>query len=530
MKKAVMFLVILTVLASIATLVEAQAPNPGSGTSYGAVQNVDSTGAANFRQEFYDQDGNLDAYREKTNVAYGDTMGLTTNQTTDAPLNTELPMGWVGSSVVASDREAAAVVLINYIGGSIGPDGLTSADYSGVLTPGSDNFCPSVGKRNEEDTTIVVMNTSDQQVTDVEISFKDRNGADVGTPMTGITIPAKAQKTFNLFNPAFNLPDRFLGAARVRSPGGTPLAVVAVTHWGPGSTAFGSFAYNCQSSDAGATVLYAPKVMRRNPNGNPTGQWLDSTGIIVVNTEGTAATARVEFYDRDGNFGGVFTDTIPAFSARGYNTEYVGNADPNVINGLIGTGTTAAPRWLGSAVVKSVTGQRLVGVVKQAYEIDKWAGGYNMLSDANAGTTWFFPLVYRRGFNRPWTDYVGLICQNVSATPVTPQVQFVDRRATATKCTASTTTCQFTDSTAMAQYVSHGYNTRYGGNQSATWFGDPNTGATGNTLGNNFIGAAYVTAGADIVCIQETWMEEMQDLANTWHTGGDANLNNVYGK
>jgi hypothetical protein len=278
--------------------------------------------------------------------------------------------------------------------------------------------------------------------------------------------------------------------------------------------------------------LYAPKVQRRKPDWFG-GNWFDSTGVVVVNTEAISATARVEYYDRAGAVSGVFTDTVPPFSARGYNTEYIGNADATVIQGLIGTGDATNPNWQGSAVVTSVGGQALVGVVKQGYEGELWAAGYNMLSDANAARNWFFPLVYRRGFNKPWTDYVGFICQNVSSTSVTPSVEYVDRRAAATKCTASTTTCAFTDATALAEFVSHGYNTRYGGNQTATWFGLTTGGGsgTGNNLQDNFIGAAFIDAGAggSIVCIQETWAEEVYD-GTVWHDGGDANLNNVYGR
>jgi len=504
--------------------VYAQAPDPGSATSFGAAQNVDSAGTAHMRQDFYDTEGNLDAYREK-DVGYGDTLGLTTNDTVSgAPLSAALPPGWVGSSVVSSDREAAAVVLVNYSGGALGTDGLTSADYAGTANPGSDIFCPSVGMRSAEATEITVMNTSGSNISDVSVSFTDRIGAAAGTAKTGESINAYAQKTYELFDSSFALSANFLGAARVQSTGGTPLAVVAVTHWGGGT-----FAYNCQPTDAAATALYAPKVMRRKPAW--LGAWLDSSGVVAVNTAGTQATARVEFYDRDGNASGVFTDTIPAYSAHGYNTEYYGQADHDVIDGLVGTGTAANPNWLGSAVIKSVGsgGEKLVAIVKQGYENDLWAAGYNMLSDADAHTDWFFPLVYRRGFSQPWTDYAGLICQNVTVSSVTPQVTFVDRRATATSCTASTTVCQFTDATSLGQYVSHGYNTRYGGAQTGTWFGDPAAGATGNTLNGNFIGAAFVTASTPIVCIQETWMEEMHD-GTAWQPGGDANLNNVYGK
>lgn len=511
---------LLTVLAAMTAVAYAQPPDPGTATSFGAVQNVEEGTQARFRQDFYDTSGNLDAYREKENVAYGDTMGLTTNQTSDAPLNTELPTGWQGSSVVSSDKEAAAVVLVQYLNGSIGSDGLTTADYAGIQDPGSDVFCPSVGMRDNEGTTLVVMNTSENPVSDVSISFKDRNGSDVGTAMTNINIPARSQKTYDLFNSSFSLPSDFLGSARVQSSGGTPLAVVALTDW---TVADGTFGYNCKPTSAGATRLYAPKVQRRKPTWF--GDWYDNTGVIVVNTEGSDATARVEFYDRDGNPSGVFTDTVPGYSARGYNTRYYGNADHDVIDDLTGSGTAANPNWQGSAVVTSVSGQKLVGVVKQAYDGNRWAGGYGMLSDADAGTDWFFPLTYRRGFRQNWTDWAGIICQNVSTSNVTPEVTFVNRKTGASS--------SFTDSSAFGQYVSHGYNTRYGGQQSASWFGDSTCGGNGcgNNLADNFLGAAFVSASDDIVCVQETWFAEIYDSGTgTWYTGGDSNLNNVYGK
>lgn len=516
MKKTLATILSLVMVLAIAGTAYAQAPTPGAGTSFGAVQNV-GTGPAVFRQEFYDGDGNLDAFREKPNVAVGDTMGLTTNQTTDAPLNVELPAGWVGSSVVSSDQEAAAVVLIQWTGGSIGTDGVTTADYVGEMNPGSDVFCPSVGKRAIEDSTIVVMNTSNAAINDVSITFKDRLGADVGTPMTGISIPANSQKTFNLYAAAFALPNDFLGAARVQSAGGAPLAVVATTHWGSAGGAYGTFAYNCAPTAAAADKLYAPKVQRRVFGTS----WFDASGIIVVNTEATAATVKVSFFDRTGAPSGDFEDTVPPFSARGYNTRYYGNAPAAVIDAMIGTGSAAAPSWQGSAVVESLTGQKIVGVVKQGYDTDMWAGGYNMLSAADAAQTWSFPLVYRRGFNKPWTDYVGIVCQNVSAGNIAPTLSFVDRRATATQCTA-TSPCVVNDAVPFGENITHGYNTRYGGNVAATWFA--------SSFEANFIGAATasITTG-QMVCIQETWAEEVF-AGGVWVNGGDANLNNSYGQ
>jgi hypothetical protein len=260
-------------------------------------------------------------------------------------------------------------------------------------------------------------------------------------------------------------------------------------------------------------------VQRRILNGN----WFDASGIIVVNTEATEAAVQVSFFDRSGAPGGVFTDTIPAYSARGYNTRYYGNAPSTVIDAMIGTGSAAAPNWQGGAVVESTSGHHIVGVVKQGYDTDMWAGGYNMLSDADAAQTWSFPLVYRRAFNKPWTDYIGIVCQNVSAGDITPALNFVDRRATATACTAGTTTCSFNDPAAFGQYITHGYNTRYGGfTGGADWFA--------TNFGANFIGAATasITSGS-MVCIQETWAEEIY-ANNVWVNGGDANLNNAYGQ
>ncbi len=517
MKKTFAAIFSLVMVLAIASSAYAQAPSPGSGTSYGAVQNV-GTGPATFQQDFYRPDGTLAASRQKANVAVGDTMGLTTNQTTDAPLNVELPAGWVGSSVVSSDQEAAAVVLVQWAGGLIGPDGVTTADYVGESNPGSDNFCPSVGKRANEDTTLVVMNTSGAAVTDVTISFKDRDGNNVGTPMSNVTIAANAQKSFNLYDAAFALPSDFLGAARVQSAGGTPLAVVALTHWGGAGGAYGTFAYNCAPTSAAATKLYAPKIQRRVFGTS----WFDASGIVVVNTEATPATVKVSYFDRAGNASGSFTDTVPAFSARGYNTRYYGNAPAAVIDAMIGGGTAAAPNWQGSAVVESTSGHKIVGVVKQGYDTNLWAGGYNMLSDADAAQKWSFPLVYRRDFGGPWVDYAGIICQNVGSGNIAPTLSYIDRRAEATKCTASTTTCSFTDATPFGQYITHGFNTRYGGNVADTWYS--------TNMAANFLGAATasITSGS-MVCIQETWAERLY-VNNTWVTGGDANLNNSYGQ
>jgi len=492
----------------------AQAPDPGQATSFGAVQNV-GTGPADFRQDFYGSDGTLVAFREQAGVAQGDSMGLTPNDNVDgAPLNVEVPAGFKGSSVVSSNETAAAVVLIQWSGGQIG-DGVTTADYVGEVNPGDDIFCPSVGNLANEDSTIVVMNTSDAAVDDVVISFKDRDGADAGTPITGVNIPAYSQKEFNLVEDA-TLPAGFLGAARVESAGGTPLAVVAVTHWGGAAGAYGSFAYNCAPTDAAATTVYAPKVQRRVFGGS----WFDASGIVVVNTEDTDATVEVGFYDRAGTVSGTFTDTVPAFSARGYNTRYVGNADADVIEGMIGDGTTDEPNWQGSAVVESLTGHKIVGVVKQGYDTQFWAAGYNMLSDADAAQEWSFPLVYRRGFSKPWTDYAGLICQNVSDVDIEPELSFVARSGD--QCTADDP-CKFTDPAPYGEFITHGFNTRYGGGIGADWFE--------TSMGEiQFLGAATASiASGQMVCIQETWAEEIF-VDGAFVDGGDANLNNAYGQ
>jgi hypothetical protein len=517
MKRILIVTLILVVALVVVSMTYAQAPDPGQATMFGAVQNV-GTEPATFKQDFYSRGETLVlvASREQANVAVGDSMGLTPHDNvTGAPLNFELPPGWIGSSVVSSSQPSAAVVLTQWVHSQIG-DGVTSADYVGEGGPGSDIFCPSVGKRNNEESTLVVMNASDSTIDDVSISFKDRDGNEVGIPMTDISIPAYSQKEFNLFAPVFDLPYYFLGAARVQSASGKPLAVVAITHWGSAEGAYGTFSYNCATTGASATRIYAPKVQRRILFGG----WFDASGVVVVNTEGADATVKVSYYDRAGNDSGTFTDTVPAYSARGYNTRYYGNADESVIDAMIGIGTVDEPNWQGSAVVESLTGQKIVGLVKQGYDTQLWAGGYNMLSDVDAARNWSFPLVYRRGFNGPWTDYVGIICQNVSDVSIAPTIAFVDRRPV-DKCTAAQP-CKFTDEEPYTQYITHGFNTRYGGAVAGAWFADE--------MEDNFLGAATatITGEGKMVCIQETWAEEVYS-DGVWIMGGDANLNNAYG-
>jgi hypothetical protein len=122
-----------------------------------------------------------------------------------------------------------------------------------------------------------------------------------------------------------------------------------------------------------------------------------------------------------------------------------------------------------------------------------------------------------------WVDYIGVICQNVSAVPVAPVVTFVNRKTGETSI--------FTDTTPIAPFASHGYNTRYGGNQEATWFGDPNDGSSGNNLAGDFLGSVHVSGADDLACVQETWAERIYDFGTSvWVEGADANINNLYGK
>ena len=123
------------------------------------------------------------------------------------------------------------------------------------------------------------------------------------------TIAPKGSKY--LLYPNFQVPDNWAGAAELAST--EPLAAIVNMFWDGNSTAA---AYS--GVDAPATEAYLSNLLKRAGR---------QTRVTVQNTEATAATVALNFYDRDGNLVGTKNDTIPAKAEMTYNLDTVAEAN-----------------------------------------------------------------------------------------------------------------------------------------------------------------------------------------------------------
>jgi hypothetical protein len=488
---------VVALLALGAMMAVAAPPTPGTAESFGAVQNTSGV-LANVSIDYYDTAGAIKATRTVT-VFPKATQGLSP-RLLDGTAQA-LPPGWVGSAIVSSDQEVVAISYINWTGGStaLSPDGKTSADYNGISAPSPSILFPFISNADNEASTLVVQNAG-TAAGPAFVTYYDRSGVKLASSTTA-SIPAGAQATVQVANAA-GLPANLLGAAVVTST--NPLAGVGIGHW---AVSFGSYGYDAEPTTGGTSTLYFPKVIRRAVDklaapadcGAHPGGWDASSGIVVQNTSTTAAAAvTLHFYDRLGNeiTAALITDSIPAFSSHGYNTHYLGNAPAAQINAL-------GCNFLGSVKVEA-TGATVVGILKDAWENEKWASAYNGVAGTVAGTSLYFPYFYHTTNNyatapspsNPWAQWTGVIVQNVDTTPLSVWVNILDR--------AGNTVISVKDPVQLAPGVAHGYNSQYDGSI---------PGSTFATLPWNFGGGAYITSTGKIVGAMTTW--------NMF--GGDAN-------
>ncbi|MBC8255034.1 MAG: hypothetical protein H8E35_13555 [Ardenticatenia bacterium] len=411
-------------------VVSAAPPNPGSGESFISVQNLDPVDNVNIHAEYYNAaTGIVDKTKDVWGVAPFATAGFAPRLIPDFPDN------WMGSVVISADKEVAAVSSLVFTGGAIGGDGNTMGAYTSIPEGSTAVYLPSVGKRDREATWISVQN-ADVDPADVRIRFFDRDGVEIVAAVQDFTLQPGVQRTVKLFDIG-GLPTNFLGAAYITS--GKKVAAVATTHTGYDSDIVNGIV-------SGATKLYYPLIRRRQMGGG----WHDYSGIVVQNFD-TAASAEVHvyFYDRDGILKADFTDTIPALSSHGYNTRYVGNADPTEIDKL-------GLSYLGSAVVECTNGKLIGGIVK--YENPRYALSAAYNAESAGRNNLFVPLACRRQFTPGvWYDSTGIIVQNLdAAASASVHVEFYDRATPPTKV------AEFNDT--IPANSSHGYNTRYYGN------------------------------------------------------------------
>jgi hypothetical protein len=481
---AIVFL--LTVLVVVQAAPFAAPPSPGTGESFGSVQNTGSV-TTNAVIVYYDTSGTAVATKNIT-ITPKATQGLAPRLLDGTPQ--QLPSGFSGSAVVSADQDVVAVSFVNWSGAAsaFGGDSKTSADFGGVNVPATALYFPSVSNADTEATEISIQN-ADSADAIVYLNYYDRNGVNVvAARTTSAAIKSGAQATFKL-TANTNLPAGFLGSIYVTST--KQLAGIAISHIPPGS-----FGYNGEA--AGTTYLNFPKINRRSNKfaasetdctTSAAGGWYQYSGVVAQNlSDSAAADVRVSFFDRAGTLVTAFDDTIPALSSHGYNTRFNGQAPAANINAL-------GCDFLGSVVITS-TGTPIVGVEKEVYLTDKFASGYNGVPSTAGGQSMYFPFFYHNDASQSsstgqptnWTAWTGLIVQNVDAAPVDVYLNVLGRDG-------STVIASLKDPTSIGIGSSHGYNARFGGAFPASTF---------NVLPLNFNGGAYITATGKIVGLMST--------------------------
>jgi len=241
-------------------------------------------------------------------VSYTDSIpanGSKNYVTSDPALN--LPTDFLGSAVVSSSRPVACNTNTKTgDGSSENPYRLASSSGLFDTDTAPTMFAPQVMKDfGGWNSYIVVQNTSNSDTT-VSIAYRNQNGNPLATATETATIAAYSSRIFYQ-DANVELPSNFIGSAKVTvtQPSDALLAVI-VNFYNLGDTSESSQFHSYNGFSAGASKLYAPRVVRQFYGYN--------SGITIQNI-GTIDTAVTITFYVDGNTYIHHTKTIQANAA-----------------------------------------------------------------------------------------------------------------------------------------------------------------------------------------------------------------------
>lgn len=299
-----------------------------------SVQNAD-TGTADVQLEFFDRAGN--AWSGNPVTASIPEGASKVWDLTDLGLPVTQPPGdgWLGSVKISSTngKKLAAVAIMLWRDFSQGYNCVSSGDTELTF--------PRIKRRYingswAEDGGNIIQNLGNQTA-NITVTFLDRSGNAVYS--FNDTIAPNAAKGYNtrfcsnypagLCNrtspnhsgPVFDaLGDNFVGALRVTSNNGQPLAAVylARSFTAGGVNSPRASMYVAEGTSSGSTNLFYPAVYRIKSGSN----WMQYTGVFVQNVSNSTAQVTVTWYDKNGTQKYQFTDSIPAGTGHGYNTRF----------------------------------------------------------------------------------------------------------------------------------------------------------------------------------------------------------------
>jgi len=387
-------IIVICVLLIIAPLgIGAALASDGTTWTTGYILQNIGTDPANVLVEYYDTSGTpiSGATKNVTDLAPG--TAFASNQGLDASLSSP----WSGSIVASSSQPLGAVIAVQ------GSNGDT-AMYTGFSGGDDKVYLPALYKNYGVNTTteFAVQNTTGAPA-DISIAYYDRLGNPMGTVPD--TLEAYSSEYYKTSDVSLITESSWSGSAIVTTTGANIVAAVVDYRTDDAG------AYNGILESQGDTMVYLPAIYRYfGPN---------TSGFIVQNLGGSAATISADYYDRLGNF----VKTVSSPSLVNPNTAWARN---QMYDSDLGTG------WSGSVVVTSTPAVPLAGVVS-VQRTDGSFMFYTGTPSGAAGSPVYLPAIYRN-FG-PNTS--GFIVQNLGGSAATISADYYDRDGNFVKTVSS---------------------------------------------------------------------------------------------
>lgn len=467
MRKRLALSLTLVLVAMTVLPVFAADPNPGTGNTDIIVQNTDTNTAnpaAIVNVDYINQAGGVDQ------TVSASVRPLAAAEFTAA--SSGLGDGWIGSAVVSSEKELAAVVNVIWTNGTAN-DRIVGGEYTGYESGSTEVYFPYlVYAPDQQFSRFSLQNVDTGGTANITMKYINRDGV-LDFTITD-TVLAQAQNTYELNKPGpkipvwtnspyFNTKGNWTGAVVVTSD--RPIVGVMTNHWK-------NWAIVMNGAATAANKVYVPSAARRTVMRGSTLKWLEWS-IVTVQNPSTSTTATVNLTFVNGDTGSIDLtitgQTIGPGAAKGYNTKSGGDVDPSVFEVLGGS-------WTGSVIVESNI-PVVVGVIGTRGENNQAAGSLGV-SSATAGTNIFLPAVYQKKSGATWLINSLIRLQNTSTSTATFDVYFYDR--------AGNLTYSLTGQTVAGEKVWK-YNTK----------------VHNPPLGYNWAGSVYIHSNQPMVAVVE---------------------------
>jgi hypothetical protein len=396
--------------------------NPGSGVSKIAVMNVDpNANPAAYSVAFYDQrtSGGTD---DTTTLANPSPLAYRAAAYYDlSAISVVFGTGWIGSAVISSQGEMFAAVDNTYTGGDYtGGDGYNGEAYEAPETS-TDIFMP-YGTRLGiyRFSRITIQGTKTTGTTTVNLTYRDQNGNDA-TCTNPTTANIEASRSYS-FEPVFNCGGNTdNGSMRITSTS-DPVVVTFDGSWG--EYAGWKTAYSGIPATKASDKLYYPNIFRRVPSGD----WVQWSNLFVQNVTNTDVVVNINLYATGAANPSMTISnvTIPAYSAKEWNTRFGASPDPTPSPGDF---NALGDLFAGTAIVERVSGPNnaLVGVAHNFWGHYFFGGSTYTAFSANDGAdTLYVPFSARKQAGGNWTQWDKISFMNISGSSVQVDVKYYD--------------------------------------------------------------------------------------------------------